>query len=76
MLKCFQPSFLQVNFRDKGYLDEFDAKDVVYLSSESPNVLSELDVTKVYVIGGLVDHNHHKVNKSTKIEFFCHKKEK
>ena len=50
-----------------------DAKDtpssrkIIYLSSESPNVLQELDKDAVYVIGGIVDRNRHKV-----IQTACH----
>lgn len=49
-----------VNFRKEGLNEVFDKDCIVYLSAESPNVLTTLDPEKVYVIGGLVDHNHHK----------------
>ncbi|XP_076459878.1 tRNA methyltransferase 10 homolog A-like [Babylonia areolata] len=45
---------------ERDFREVFAREDIVYLSSESPNVLHTLDDSKVYVIGGLVDHNHHK----------------
>eukprot|EP00053_Salpingoeca_punica_P004181 m.47725 g.47725 ORF g.47725 m.47725 type:complete len:356 (+) comp12657_c0_seq1:102-1169(+) len=44
----------------RSFVDVFPNKRIVYLSSESENVLSTLDEDAVYVIGGLVDHNKHK----------------
>ncbi|XP_035775187.1 tRNA methyltransferase 10 homolog A-like [Anopheles albimanus] len=41
-------------------LDIFPRERLVYLTSESENVLERLEPNDVYVIGGLVDHNQHK----------------
>jgi len=47
---------------EKKLLETFPKDKVVYLTAESPNVLTGLEPGVVYVIGGLVDHNHHKVS--------------
>lgn len=43
-----------------SYLDAFPREQIVYLSSESQDLLTSLDADTVYVIGGLVDHNRYK----------------
>eukprot|EP00041_Stephanoeca_diplocostata_P017837 m.367518 g.367518 ORF g.367518 m.367518 type:complete len:385 (+) comp20835_c0_seq1:209-1363(+) len=50
----------KINTHEKPYHEAFPKESIIYLSSESENVLSTLDDTKVYVIGGLVDHNRFK----------------
>lgn len=49
-----------VNVQRESFLGLFDKESIVYLTSESDNVLTEIDPKAVYIIGGLVDHNHHK----------------
>lgn len=56
---------------EKSFYEVFDKKDLVYLSPESPNVLTEIDHAKVYVIGGLVDHNRLKVTIPSVLFWIC-----
>lgn len=49
-----------INIREEAYDEVFDRDSLVYLTSDSDTVLTELKEEDVYVIGGLVDHNHHK----------------
>ncbi|KAG9294800.1 hypothetical protein G9A89_008492 [Geosiphon pyriformis] len=49
-----------VVFHNNSYLDNFFKEDLVYLTADEEAVLEELDETKVYIIGGVVDRNRHK----------------
>ncbi|CAN2390370.1 tRNA (guanine(9)-N(1))-methyltransferase activity [Pristimantis euphronides] len=49
-----------IYIKSEHYKDLMKFEDLVYLTSDSPDTLHELDETKAYIIGGLVDHNHHK----------------
>ncbi|XP_003399017.1 tRNA methyltransferase 10 homolog A isoform X1 [Bombus terrestris] len=49
-----------VKFHAEPYLDVYPKEKIIYLTSESENIITQLECDYVYVIGGLVDHNSHK----------------
>ncbi|XP_053699170.1 tRNA methyltransferase 10 homolog A [Sabethes cyaneus] len=49
-----------VKFSAESFVNLFDKQKLIYLTSESDNVLNDLEKGCIYVIGGLVDHNQHK----------------
>jgi tRNA (guanine9-N1)-methyltransferase len=55
---------IQVRIHTESYLKVFPKEELVYLTSDSPNEIQTLDSQKVYIIGGLVDHNRLKVSLS------------
>jgi tRNA (guanine9-N1)-methyltransferase len=59
----------QLNHGPESYSEKFEREELVYLTADSPNVLSQVDPAKVYVIGGIVDRNRYKVAKA--LRFVC-----
>lgn len=58
-IKCNYEQW-DIHIKPEPYSEVFPKEDVIYLTSDSPNVLSEVEESKAYIIGGLVDHNHQK----------------
>lgn len=55
-----------IDRREECVKDLFPAEELVYLSPDSPNVLTEFSSDKVYVIGGLVDET---ISKNVSLTF-------
>jgi tRNA (guanine9-N1)-methyltransferase len=51
----------QVNLHEKHFTDLFSKEKIVYLTAESDHLIDKIEDDHVYIIGGLVDHNSHKV---------------
>ena len=55
-----QPQSSNLQDQDQGQEAEAEAGELVYLTSDSPDTLTELKPYSTYIIGGLVDRNRHK----------------
>lgn len=49
----------------ESVLSDVQTTNLVYLTADSPNVIHSLEKDKVYIIGGLIDRNRHKVQNSS-----------
>ncbi|QSL66883.1 hypothetical protein MERGE_001270 [Pneumocystis wakefieldiae] len=65
VLKSQHISWRGIQFLDQSYdilyeKEGFRKEDFIYLTADSENTIYELDKSKIYIIGGLVDKNRYK----------------
>ena len=51
----------QMRMETRPFTELYPREQLVYLTADSPHILRTLEADKVYIIGGLVDRNRHKV---------------
>ncbi|CAM9228168.1 unnamed protein product, partial [Chrysoparadoxa australica] len=61
-------NWIEFTMSTKEFTECFPKEDLVYLTADSPDELSELTNDKVYIIGGIVDRNRHKMITQEKAE--------
>lgn len=50
-----------MSFKEEPYNEVWPSSQIVYLSADSPNTIDHLEDDTVYIVGGIVDKNRHKV---------------
>ncbi|KAK9761800.1 tRNA (guanine(9)-N(1))-methyltransferase [Basidiobolus ranarum] len=53
-------SWKNIQVETQDYLDMYPKEKLVYLTADSPHIIQDLDESKVYLIGGIVDKNRYK----------------
>ncbi|KAF1331947.1 tRNA methyltransferase, partial [Globisporangium splendens] len=51
------PEWMAFKSTPRCYIDLFKKESLVYLTADSPNIITKLSRDKVYIIGGIVDRN-------------------
>jgi len=50
----------RIKFSEEDYMKLYPKEDLVYLTADATDIMTTIDPSKVYIIGGLVDRNRYK----------------